>query len=53
MIIFVIEQQETQVNALGRKIQLIEEDLERCEEKLKNATTKLAQALHLGDESER
>ena len=39
--------------ALNRRIQLIEEDLERSEERLGTATTKLAEATHAADESER
>ena len=41
------------MSALGRRIQLLEEDLERSEERLATATTKLAEASHSADESER
>ncbi|XP_037082596.1 tropomyosin-like isoform X5 [Pollicipes pollicipes] len=44
---------EGEVSALGRRIQLLEEDLERSEERLATATTKLAEASHSADESER
>ncbi|KAF0295950.1 Tropomyosin [Amphibalanus amphitrite] len=46
-------QAEGEVSALGRRIQLLEEDLERSEERLAIATTKLAEASHSADESER
>lgn len=39
--------------ALNRRIQLLEEDLERSEERLNTATTKLAEASQAADESER
>ena len=39
--------------ALNRRIQLLEEDLERSEERLATATQKLAEASHAADESER
>lgn len=39
--------------ALNRRIQLLEEDLERSEERLAIATQKLAEASHAADESER
>lgn len=39
--------------ALNRRVQLLEEDLERSEERLGTATTKLAEASHSADESER
>lgn len=39
--------------ALNRRVQLLEEDLERSEERLKIATEKLAEASKLADESER
>ena len=38
---------------LNRRVQLLEEDLERSEERLGTATTKLAEASHSADESER
>jgi len=41
------------VAALNRRIQLIEEDLERSEERLKVATSKLEEASQAADESER
>lgn len=48
-----IFQAEAEVAALNRRIQLLEEDLERSEERLGTATTKLAEASHSADESER
>ena len=47
------ECQEGEVAALNRRIQLLEEDLERGEERLATATQKLAEASHAADESER
>merc|ERR1712212_208041 len=44
---------EGEVAALNRRIQLLEEDLERSEERLATATQKLAEASHAADESER
>merc|ERR1719259_786886 len=44
---------EGEVAALTRRIQLLEEDLERSEERLNTATTKLAEASQAADESER
>merc|ERR1719369_2250262 len=44
---------EGEVAALNRRIQLIEEDLERSEDRLNTCTTKLAEASHSADESER
>jgi len=46
-------QAESEVAALNRRIQLLEEDLERSEERLATATTKLAEASQAADESER
>ena len=46
-------QAEGDVAALNRRIQLIEEDLERSEERLKVATAKLEEASQAADESER
>ena len=46
-------QAEGEVAALNRRIQLLEEDLERSEERLATATQKLAEASHAADESER
>ena len=43
-------QAEGEVAALNRRIQLIEEDLERSEERLKIATQKLEEASHAADE---
>ncbi|XP_043229571.1 uncharacterized protein LOC122385393 [Amphibalanus amphitrite] len=48
-----LKRAEGEVSALGRRIQLLEEDLERSEERLAIATTKLAEASHSADESER
>jgi tropomyosin-1 len=44
---------ESDVAALNRRIQLLEEDLERSEERLATATAKLAEASAAADESER
>jgi hypothetical protein len=41
------------VAALNRRIVLVEEDLERTEDRLKNATSKLEEASKAADESER
>ena len=46
-------QAEGEVAALNRRIQLLEEDLERSEERLATATQKRAEASHAADESER
>ena len=53
MIRLVWTQAEGEVAASNRRIQLLEEDLERSEERLLTATTKLAEASHSADESER
>merc|ERR1712200_403206 len=47
------EEAEGEVAALNRRIQLLEEDLERSEERLATATQKLDEASHAADESER
>lgn len=47
------KQAEGEVAGLNRRIQLIEEDLERSEERLKIATQKLEDASQTADESER
>ncbi|CAG0882724.1 unnamed protein product [Darwinula stevensoni] len=47
------EEAEAEVAALNRRIQLLEEDLERSEERLGTCTTKLAEASQAADESER
>lgn len=39
--------------ALNRRIQLIEDDMERSEERLKIASAKLEEASQMADESER
>ncbi|XP_065572935.1 tropomyosin isoform X6 [Artemia franciscana] len=44
---------EAEVAGLNRRLQLVEEDLERSEERLLTASTKLAEASHAADESER
>lgn len=49
----VLFQAESEVAALNRRIQLLEEDLERSEERLATATAKLAEASAAADESER
>ena len=51
--LFTVLQAEGEVAALNRRIQLLEEDLERSEERLATATQKLAEASHAADESER
>lgn len=50
---FAVLQAESEVAALNRRIQLLEEDLERSEERLATATAKLAEASQAADESER
>ena len=52
-LILSLVQAEGEVAALNRRIQLLEEDLERSEERLATATQKLAGASHAADESER
>ena len=52
-IVHISFQAEGEVAALNRRIQLLEEDLERSEERLATATQKLAEASHAADESER
>lgn len=49
----VLLQAESEVAALNRRIQLLEEDLERSEERLATATAKLSEASQAADESER
>ena len=44
---------ELEVSALQRRVQLIEEDLDKTEERLNQATTKLNEASQAADESER
>lgn len=46
-------QAESEVAALNRRIQLLEEDLERSEERLASASAKLSEASAAADESER
>lgn len=53
VVFFVLFQAESEVAALNRRIQLLEEDLERSEERLATATAKLAEASAAADESER
>ncbi|CAH0553635.1 unnamed protein product [Brassicogethes aeneus] len=48
-----LKRAESEVAALNRRIQLLEEDLERSEERLASATSKLAEASAAADESER
>lgn len=48
-----MSQAESEVAALNRKVQLIEEDLERSEERLDTATVKLTEASQAADESAR
>ena len=52
-LMYFLLQAEGEVAALNRRIQLLEEDLERSEERLATATQKLAEASHAADESER
>ena len=52
-LILSLPQAEGEVAALNRRIQLLEEDFERGEERLATATQKLAEASHAADESER
>ena len=52
-LILSLVQAEGEVAALNRRIQLLEEDFERGEERLATATQKLAEASHAADESER
>ena len=47
------EESESEVANLNRRIQLLEDDLERSEERLATATQKLAEASHAAEESER
>ncbi|CAF1471821.1 unnamed protein product [Adineta steineri] len=47
------EQAEGEIGGVTRRIQLVEEDLERTEERLSQATQKLDEASHAADESER
>jgi len=49
----IFQQTETELNALGRKVQQIEETFENTEQKLKAATDQLVTVQHAGDESER
>merc|ERR1719220_2965310 len=44
---------ELEVNALNRRVQGLEEDLEKCEDKLLIATNKLDKAATAGDDSDR
>ena len=46
-------QAEAELGGLQRRLQLVEEDLERTDERLQQATTKLDEASHAADESER
>nr|XP_037874185.1 tropomyosin-2 isoform X12 [Bombyx mori] len=48
-----LKRAESEVAALNRRIQLLEEDLERSEERLATATAKLSEASQAADESER
>lgn len=50
---FLDRQAESEVAALNRKVQMIEEDLERSEERSGTATTKLAEASQAADEANR
>lgn len=46
-------QAENELASLAKKLQTLEEDLEKCEEKTKVAQTKFEQVSQSGDESER
>ena len=46
-------QAEGEIGRLQRRIQLVEEDFERTEERLNQATQKLEEASNAADESER
>lgn len=48
-----IFQAEAEVAALNRKVQMVEEDLERSEERATQAQQKLAEASHAADENTR
>ena len=50
---FFHDQLEADVAALNRRIQLVEEDIERSEERLQTATENLEEASKAADESER
>jgi DNA anti-recombination protein RmuC len=46
-------QAESEVSSLGRRVQLLEEDLDRAQERLSTALHKLEEAEKSSDESER
>lgn len=46
-------QAENELASLSKKLQTLEEDLEKCEEKTKAAQMKFEQVSQTGDESER
>ena len=48
-----LHQAEQQVAALSRKVQQLDEDLEKCGEKIKNTELKLAHTSESVDESDR
>ncbi len=50
---FVIIQAESEVQALTRRIRLLEEDFEQTETRLQSASEKLEEASKAADESER
>ncbi|CAF5200268.1 unnamed protein product, partial [Rotaria magnacalcarata] len=52
-IINVLKEAEAELAGLQRRLQLVEEDLERAEERLTQTTQKLDEASHAADESER
>ncbi len=53
LFVYIYFQAEAEVGGLQRRIQLVEEDLERTDERLTQATQKLDEASHAADESER
>jgi len=44
---------ELELNARGKKVQILEENFETCEEKLKTASSSLVTVMHAGDDAER
>ncbi|XP_041367080.1 tropomyosin isoform X8 [Gigantopelta aegis] len=48
-----LKRMETEINGMNRRVQLLEEDMERNEERLQTATERLEEASKAADESER